>query len=116
MNTYRADIRRFIEGERKNMWIEYPNFRIYVRKGFHTLPPFRAFKDTFDIANISVDEASQGKGIFTEWLTAAEDIAKEFELTPYVENLLNPRLAQWLSRRGYCRMGPVELPSYFIFS
>jgi GNAT superfamily N-acetyltransferase len=113
---YRYDLRRFLSERQSNKWLEYDHFRVYIRKAQRTLPPFRMFFDVIDVANISVQESHQGKGIFTEWLTAAEDIAKETDRIVFVENVLNKKLAGWLERRGYSRMGPVETPCFFLIS
>lgn len=117
MNPQAKDLIEFLNAKHeKNCWFVYDTFKVYVRKAMRTLPPMRAFFDTLDIATINVYEEHQGNGIFTAYLTMAEDLAKEADRIVFIENVLNPRLAQWLECRGYSRMGPPELPSYFLIS
>lgn len=111
---FHTDLLKFLESKLSNVWIYHPDISIYVRKGFHTLPPFRAVRNTLDVANISVLEARQKQGIFTEWLGVAEAMAAEHGFDAvYVESVLNPHLASFLTKRGYTKMGPASCPSFF---
>jgi N-acetylglutamate synthase and related acetyltransferases len=112
--SYRSGFKEFIASARNNAWLYYDDIEIYVRKSH------RCFKRdiiarTFDVANIKVNEQMQGQGIFTHWLTVIEDAARKagFECV-YVESLLNPRLADFLARRGYTQKGGIEPPSYYL--
>lgn len=110
---YRTELFKFMESNLRNAWIEYPDMKVYVRKGVHLFADKR--HDTFDIANVEVMETSRGNGRFTAWLDMAETMAEEegFEAI-YVENLLNRMLAGFLERRGYTKTGDVQLPCYYL--
>lgn len=111
---YLARIVAFIKTSVRNEWIYHEHIHIYVRKGFHALPETPFVRDTFDVATVNVDEAMQRQGIFTAWLTIAEQQAKKHGFAAvFVESVLNPQLAQWLARRGYSKMGPDECPNYY---
>ena len=114
MSIYHEGLQTFCLGRTPNSWITMGDLRVYMRKGVHTLPPLRAVRNTFDIASVEVTSDKRGNGIFTEFLKVAEDLAREngFDAV-YVENLLNPRLASFLARRGYTQMGSQEVPSFF---
>lgn len=113
MDKYNEDLQAFLNSSLRNTWIKYPNFEVYVRKGYHLLEGKQAI--TFDVANIHVHEEARGKGIFSTWLDMVETMAHEegFDAV-YVENLLNPLLANFLVRAGYTRTGPMDLSSYYL--
>ncbi len=111
MNTLRS-IQNFIEGPCSNTWINYPNgMKVYVRKGHHMIGD--TVESTFDVANISVPENLQKGGLFTYWLKTAEAEASERDLIVFVESVLNPHLAEFLTKRGYIKTGDDMCPSFY---
>lgn len=113
-SEYTEQLQAFLLGKYNNAWIHHGDIAVYVRRGHHTLPPLRAIVDTFDVANIDVPQAKQKQGIFTRWLTMAEELAYEQGFTAvFVESVLNPHLARFLTKRGYTKSGPDECPNFF---
>lgn len=113
MNKYIEELQNFLWSKRSNAWISYEHLNVYVRKAHHFWDGSR--KSTLDVANINVPHPYKGRGLFTAWLTQAEIIAREegFEAV-YVESLLNPRLADFLYRRGYTLIEPSSPPCYYL--
>jgi len=62
--------------------------------------------NTIDIGNVSVPEREQRKGVFRGFLEKLERTADQFGRTLYVENVLNPNLAKFLSARKGFRLVP----------
>jgi GNAT superfamily N-acetyltransferase len=101
----------FLASTRRNSWLHGSKIDVYVRKGKHSLE--NRIVDCLDIANINVEEEFQGRGIFKSWLQYTEDAAHKFNLKAvFVENILNHRLAAYLSRIGYKRQTGVDISMY----
>ena len=82
---------------RQSRWVEVPEGRIYLRQAKRP-----GIGETIDIPNIAFDEEARGKGAFTRYLGEIEIEAQRAGLDGvYVENIFNPRLAQFLRGRGY---------------
>lgn len=69
------DLRTFLTGSQNNVWIDYEEMSVYVRKGIHFWND--RTHQTFDIANVSVNPTQRGQGIFTDWLSIVENEAKK---------------------------------------
>ncbi len=85
----------------RNRWFHGPHIGMYLRRTRRVIDD--NVVETIDIANVEVDEAHQGKGIFTEYLSVIESLAIWNHLTVYMENILNPKLAEFMFKRGYIR-------------
>lgn len=89
-----------------NLWISEKHIKIYVRRSNRILTA-RTFLETqkfypcLDIASVEVSENRRGKGIFKKFLTRVERQAKKLKRAVYVESILDPRLVDFLTRRGY---------------
>lgn len=66
---------------------------------------------TIDVANVSVDEEHQGKGIFKDFLKGVEGMAKNYGRTVYVESVLSDILEVKLAKYGYISNGEIS-PSF----
>jgi N-acetylglutamate synthase-like GNAT family acetyltransferase len=98
----------FLAADRRNIWLHSDKMKVYVRKGKHSLD--NKISDCLDIASIQVEDEFQGHGIFKSWLRYAEDTATRFSIEAvFVENILNPRLATYLSGIGYRRQAGVDV-------
>ena len=87
-------VQDFISGHQKNAWLDFGPMEIYVRKST------RSFRETgivycFDIANINIIDAEQGKGRFTGFLTSMKDIARKngFDVI-FIESVINKKFAE----------------------
>lgn len=92
-----------IESKHRSVWTHGGGLSVYMRRGGHAIEGELCY--CIDIASITADEP--GNGIFTEFLTKIE---QEIEAhigrknsckCVYVESIMEPRLAQYLARRGY---------------
>ena len=84
------------DGQRckRGVWLRDSLISIYVRIGRHS-----GIRDCvfIEIANLCVRKPSlRGKGHFTEFLAEVEKIGPV-----YIENVLEPRFADFFRRRGY---------------
>ena len=87
-----------------NRWFSCPVLEIYIRRSFHSLPSRDGklvVTNTLDLANVTVNDEYRGKGYFTHLLRNIEKMAAYHQLTLYVENILEPRLASFLEREDY---------------
>ena len=91
-------VQRFYDQPMGSVWVRYQRvLAMYVRK-----------RPCFTLANISItSERRMGKGILTGFLDAVEP---NYELK--FENVLNPRLADYLLRRGYVQLDQTAAPSF----
>lgn len=99
----------------KISWINESNLRAYVRKSIryynNKLCPF------LDIATVDVDERYRGHGVFKAFLKKVEAEACKQSRGVYIENVLEPRLVEFLLKSGYSffpNTAP-ECPSLFKF-
>lgn len=95
-------LEEFLYSRFRNQWIEEPGIAVYVRK---------SLRNDIDIELASMEAYDKGKGSLTKLLDRIE---------PYynimVENVLNPRLIDFLKRRGYVKYGKYEgAPSFARF-
>lgn len=110
---YKRAIRAFNRSAMRNSWIQHSDIRVYIRKGQRRLPTTTGFQVTLDVANIQTKW--HGKGIFTTWLTAAEEEAKKLGFDAvFVESILEERLIPFLERRGYKDMPGSIPPSMYL--
>lgn len=79
----------------RNAWLREPFMDVYVRRGAHCLGDKHS--DTFDIANVSVDDLKRGTGVFTAFLERVEELG----LPVFVENVLDDRFQMFFLKRGY---------------
>jgi len=83
----------------RNLWIEEPHMRVYVRRSFRNIG-----SKTFlclDCASVEVDEDYRGKGIFSTFLIRFEKEAKKLNRAVFVESIQEPRLRNYLLTIGY---------------
>lgn len=88
-----------IENHRTREWIQKGPLTAYLRFAEHAVRGQRT--PTLDLANVTVDEEQQRRGVFHAFLVELESVADRLERTLYVENVMVTHLAEWLSRRGY---------------
>ena len=67
---------------------------------------------TLEIANVSVDEDLQGRGIFKKFLQIIETLAKKYERMVYIESVLNDILINKLPSYGYTQLENSNPPSF----
>lgn len=84
----------------RNTWIYEHDIEVYIRRSLRTLSGSYT-ASCFDVANVSVTEERRGCGIFTGFLSEFETHAKTRNRVVYVESILEPRLYQFLLKRGY---------------
>lgn len=80
-----------------NAWLDYEFMKVYVRKGIHRIE--NSMYTCLDIASVEVDPQMQKRGLFQNFLTKAHE-KNPWDVT-YIENVLNPNLADHLSRHGW---------------
>jgi hypothetical protein len=93
-------LQSFLRNKASNAWIKYDRLDVYVRRSRHC---FRGNELTqcLDIANVSTASKNRGFGRFTRFLTSFEKLAFENNCAVWVESIMEPRLLQFLLRRGY---------------
>jgi hypothetical protein len=94
----------------RNEWLHDAKMSIYVRYVQRFFGVKNERQACLDLASISVHKP--GRGTFTAFLTKLE---KKYSGVIYIENVLTPRFARFLDKRGYLRdpysIGTV--PSYY---
>jgi hypothetical protein len=81
-------------------WLSRGRLKLYVRSGYHVIDA--RITKCLDIANVSCRPTGQGTFTrFIEWLEI--DFMPRTGGVVFVENIINPRLASFLDRRGYTR-------------
>jgi hypothetical protein len=91
---------QFIKSKSRNLWINEPNIRVYVRKATHSIDG--EFLPCLDIGNVEVDFDKQRRGIFSRFLDKFEREAKKLGRVCYMESIMNDHLKKYLiSKRGY---------------
>lgn len=93
---------QFLDSRTRIAWITSGPMRVYVRKAKHIIA--ETLTATLDVASISVNADSRGKGVFKAWLAKAEKLANVRGLTVRVESILEPKLLPFLTHRGYVRV------------
>lgn len=92
-------------------WIYSPYFEVYVRVTTRYING--SMKDTIDVATIEVREEHQNRGYATAIFEYVEKLAKKYNRTVFVENVLSEILDTMLGRRGYTKIDGIP-PSYYL--
>ena len=85
----------------RNCWVHERDLSVYVRRSMRFIGK-EAVK-CLDIASVEVNEKRRGCGIFKEFLARFEVEAKNLNRAVFVESILEPRLLQFLFKRGYIK-------------
>lgn len=93
----------------KTAYISNDKMTVYVRITSHYIRG--ELPKTIDIANVSVDEEHQGKGVFKDFLKGVEGMAKKYDRAVYVESVLSDILEVKLTTYGYTSNGEIS-PSF----
>ena len=86
----------------RNAWFQLPNLEVYVR----VVPGLKRI----DIANVLA--RVRGQGTFTSFLVDMERLADELGFSLYIENVLEPRFADFFRQRGYKEIPSDGPPSF----
>ena len=103
-NPYKKPILDWLSSGKRDERFELGTLTSYCRKSFRGYPLVEGKLSTMnaiDIASIEVSPDYRGQGMFTQFLDAFEEIAKEKGYAVYVESILEKRLNKFLSNRGY---------------
>lgn len=96
----RKQLRNFLAAPYKRTWLYAKPIEFYVRKSRHFING--EFVQTFDLATINIaDRTQRGKGYFTILVEEVESLG----LNVFVEQILEPRLFEFFSKRGYIKDG-----------
>ena len=91
-------IEKFFNGSEPNVWIQYNNLDVYLRKSKRILD--NKFISTIDLANVNSEKP--GSKTFHTFIEYLENLSKKngYEAI-YVENILNDRLVGFFDKLGY---------------
>jgi hypothetical protein len=94
-----------------NMWIEFETLRLYLRKTRRCIFDKKVL--SLDVANFT-NHGVNGQGLYRTWDNMVKQKVPEYGFDGiYIENVLNPWLAEVLERYSYTRL---EGPGNFINS
>lgn len=93
-----------------NLWLQDDVMKVYVRKGRHIISSGK-ISTTLDVANVEVDEAKQGQGYWTKFISEAHKL-NPWEAT-FIELVHNPILFASLMKRGWLPV-PNSPKSFFL--
>lgn len=96
-------IQGFLDSPQRNTWLSKDNLHVYVRKGYHWTGS--KLEWCLDLASIEVNKECRGLGVFTAFL---ETVEANSPLPIYVENVLEPRFAEFFDRKGYLSVSQSE--------
>lgn len=84
-------------------WFHFNAFQVHLKltkRFFNTY-----WYNTIEISNFYIcDNFRRGKGRFTHFIKEIEDIANYNEITVIIENVVEPKLIQFLKRNKYYRI------------
>lgn len=87
-------------------YLDGDGYSAYIRITQHFLRPIDTYESKvltcFDIANIDINEEFRGQKVFTRLLDFLE-LKSKYPI--YIECVNNPRLYDFLKRRGYIKVG-----------
>jgi hypothetical protein len=110
---FKANLDWFIQSHNRNVWIIVPPLSVYVRKARRIVDG--ELRDVFDVASAEVDVDKQGMGYFTAALECVIDSCAGKFRAVHVENVINERLSDHLSKSGGWELYSLpqqEVPSY----
>lgn len=99
----------FYHTDKKNEWLTYKDVSIYVRNARRILDSTRGLEKVLDLASVDIGERLQGKGIFTKIL---DRLKLEIPIPIRIENVLNERLAEFLSKDWTVIYEGGDLPTF----
>ena len=91
----RKQLIEFFHSPRRNAWVELPQMKVYLRKGFH-LGSDRQVHKFLDIAAVEVAFRFQRQGVFKAFLALCQQIQPYDGLL--IECILNEDLRAYLRR------------------
>lgn len=99
IDSFFRELKEFLSRTSRNAWLHSENdiIQVYVRKAFHRVGD--DMPKTLDIANIKVDELTQGKGIGTAVVDGIHAI-NPFPVT-FIESILNTSFYDHLKKQGW---------------
>lgn len=101
-HVIREWVRKATVRGRTNEYLELgDDIKVYARWTRRLNPFTGEYVQTMEIGAVEVPEEKRGQGIFTRFLLLWENIAAEQHRQVMVESVLNPRLGEMLTRRGY---------------
>ena len=93
------EVKKFIASPLKNGYITDGVMTLYVRKSRQLIQG--EIKRCFDLANVTVSESEQGKGIFKKFM---HDLLVKFpNLNIYVESVLSDAVAHVIKDLGFTK-------------
>jgi len=103
---------------RANAWLDLAPMNVYMRScAIHSSSGYRA--RCVDVANVQIaDNNLRGLGYFSTFLSILESLIRERSINDgclYVFNVMEPRLALFLAKRGYLATGSVPVSYYAFF-
>ena len=102
----------FLNNGGRNTWVGAPGIQVYVRRRPRWIEG--AAMSALDIANVSVVPRLQHKGVFTRWYEDACVAAQEQGLDiVYMENVFNPILDTFCTKRGFTFIGGGYCNNYY---
>lgn len=98
---YAMNLRQFINnGKLRNEWIVEGNYmQVYVRRSTRHIDG--KLIPCLDIGSVEVTEGHRDKGIFTKFLSRFEKEAKKMNRGVFVESIVEFRLRNFLTKKGY---------------
>lgn len=100
-----------VRGTKFNAWRTDGPLEVYLRITQRYIN--RRIVKTIDLATINVIEDKQNQGVFRRFLSGMEALAEDLDRVIYIENVLNPRFAEFFRRRGYTEIDTDGVPCFW---
>ena len=115
MKTAEQQLVDFLNGQKRNLWLQDSEIEIYVRKSKRYLGHPPEMIDVLDIATISVVEEEQNKGRFTRFLLFVQEV---YLGNLFIENVQTQKFANFFRRLGWQEWIPAggdpDLPCFYL--
>lgn len=102
--SVKAFVGALLRGDARNGWVHGGGLKLYLRRGYHMIND--EITMCIDVANVAAD--NPGNGAFTAFLDWLEPSVALHSGVVFVENILSPRLHQYLEARGYQPHGQTQ--------
>lgn len=96
-------------------WVKARPGQAYLRYGPRVIPVSGNIQVALVLSNLELAERARGKGVFrNDLLPTVMALARSFEQPLLLENVINPRLADFLRQQGHAWVGDPRLPTFML--
>lgn len=96
-------------------WVKARPGQAYLRYGPRVIPSAGDIQVALVLSNMELSERARGRGLFrNDLLPTLTALARSFGQPLLLENVINPRLAEFLRQQGHAWVGDPRLPTFVL--